>query len=314
MVGWPLAADRVSAKPLDGKLFRIGVLGTAPWPPFEGLREGLNELGYLEGTNLTFEYRWTRGRGDLYPSLAAELAALPADLILTIATQAALAARDATATIPIVMAPIGDPIKAGLVSNLAHPGRNLTGFTNVAAEISGKLFELLQQIVPSLSTVSVLGNKTSPFTDIELQYIRPAAQSLGLSLQVESAANDEQLSEALNAIAHQRVGGVVVINDQFLLTRRDRIAASLLDAKLPSVFGFREFVDAGGLVYYGADYRLEFRRMAEYVDKILNGTKAGDLPIQQPTKFELVLNVKTAKSLGLTLPSSLLATADDLIE
>jgi putative ABC transport system substrate-binding protein len=314
MAGPSLAAFRASAKPVEGKAFRIGVLGTSPWPPFEGLSEGLRELGYAEGKNLTFEYRWTRGRNDLYPALAAELVAMPVDLLLTIATPAALAARNATSTIPIVMAPIGDPIKAGLVSNLARPGQNLTGFTNLATEISGKRLELLKEIIPRLSTVSVLGNTTNPFTDIELQYMRPAAESLQLSLHVAAAANDEQLADALDAFGRERADGVVLINDQFLLNRHDRIAASLLNMKLPSVSGFREFVDAGCLAYYGANYRLEFRRMAEYVDKIFNGTKAGDLPIQQPTKFELVVNKKTATSLGLTLPPSLLATADDVLE
>jgi len=308
------AARQANAAPTRDRVVRIGVLGTSPWPPFEGLREGLRELGYVEGTNLAFEYRWNGGRNELYPPLAAELAAMPVDLILTIATPAALAARDATATIPIVMAPIGDPIKAGLVSNLAHPGRNLTGFTNLATEISGKRLELLKQIVPSLAAVSVLGNKANPFTDIELQYMRPAAEALRLSLTLVPAANDEQLDEALNAWARLPPHGIVVINDQFLLSRHDRISASLLRTRLPSVFGFREFVDAGGLAYYGANYRLEFRRMADYVDKILNGSKAGDLPIQQPTKFELIVNAKTAKSLGLIMPPTLLATADEVIE
>ncbi len=313
-VGWPLAAGPITAKPVAGKVARIGVLGTSPWPPFDGLREGLHELGYVEGKNLVFEYRWNRGRNDLYQALAAELIALPVDLILTIATPAALAAREATSTIPIVMAPIGDPIKTGLVSNLARPSGNLTGFTNLATEISGKRLELLKQLVPSLSSIAVLGNTNNPFTAIELEYMRPAAATLQISLDVIPAANDEELGQALDALSRKRPDGVVVVNDQFLLTRRDRIASSMSNDKLPSVYGYREFVEAGGLAYYGANYRLEFRRMADYVDKILNGTKAGDLPIQQPTKFELVLNVKAAKALGLDVPPSLLVLADEVIE
>jgi putative ABC transport system substrate-binding protein len=314
VAAWPLGARRTAAKPVAEKVVRIGVLGASPWPPFDGLREGLHELGYVEGNNLTFEYRWNPGRNDLYPALAAELVALPVDLILTIGTPPALAARNATSSIPIVMAPVGDPIKSGLVPNLARPGGNLTGFTTLATEISGKRLELLKQLVPSLSTVAVLGNTSNPFTAIELEYMRPAAETLRISLDVIAAANDEQLGQALDALSRKRPDGVVVVNDQFLLTRRDRIAASMSGDKLPSVYGFRDFVDAGGLAYYGANNRLEFRRMADYVDRILNGTKPGDLPVQQPTTFELVVNMNTAKLLGLTVPPALLASADEVIE
>jgi putative ABC transport system substrate-binding protein len=313
-LAWPLAAGPTTAKPVTGKVARIGVLGTSPWAPFEGLREGLHELGYVEGKNLNFEYRWNGGRNELFPALAAELVALPVDLILTIATPAALAARDATSTIPIVMVPIGDPIKAGLVSNLARPGGNLTGFTNLATEISGKRLEILKQLVPSLSSVAVLGHTNNPFTAIELEYMRPAAATLQISLDLVSASNDEQLGQALGALSRKRPEGVVVINDQFLLTRRDRIVASISNDKLPSVYGYREFVDGGGLAYYGANYRLEMRRMADYVDKILNGTKAGELPVQQPTTFEFVLNLKTALVLGVIVPLTLQAAADEVIE
>ena len=265
---------------------------------------GLHPLGYVEGKN-----------HGLYPALAAELVALPVDLILTIGTPPALAARNATSSIPIVMAPVGDPIKSGLVPNLiARPGGNLTGFTTLATEISGKRLELMKELVPSLSTVAVLGNTSNPFTEIELEYMRPAAETLRISLDVVPAANDEPLGQALDALSRKRPDGVVVVNDQFLLTRRDRIAASMSGDKLPSVYGFRDFVDAGGLAYYGANNRLEFRRMADYVDRILNGTKPGDLPVQQPTKFELVVNMKTAKLLGLTVPPALLASADEVIE
>jgi putative tryptophan/tyrosine transport system substrate-binding protein len=314
VLAWPLGARRTAGKPVAEKVVRIGVLGTFPWSAFDGLRDGLHELGYVEGKNLTFEYRWNGGRNDLYPALAAELVALPVDLILTISTPAALAARNATSTIPIVMAPAGDPIKAGLVPNLARPGGNLTGFTTLATEISGKRLELLKQLVPSLSTVAVLGNMSNPFTAIELEYMRPAAATLRISLEVVPAANDEQLGRALEALSRNRPDGVVVSNDQFLLTLRERIVASMAGDKLPAVYGFRDFVDAGGLAYYGANNRLEFRRMADYVDRILNGTKPGDLPVQQPTKFELVVNVKAARLLGLTVPPALLASADEVIE
>jgi putative ABC transport system substrate-binding protein len=310
----PLHARSTAAKPVAGKVTRIGVLGTSPWRPLDGLREGLRELGYAEGKDLIYEYRWNKGRNDLYPALAAELVALPVDLIVAIAVPAALAARNATATIPILMAPVADPIKSGLVSNLARPGGNLTGFTNLASEIVGKRLELLKELVPSLSTVAVLANTTNPYAEYELEHMRPAAAASRISLEIIPTTNDEQLDRALSALSSKRPDGVVVINDQFLLSRHERIAASMAANRMPSVYGFREFVDAGGLSYYGANYRLEFRRMADYVDKILNGTKPGDLPVQVATKFELIVNIKTAKLLGLTVPPTLLATADEVIE
>ena len=308
------AVHPAAGAPVAGKVARIGVLGTAPWPPFEGLREGLRELGYVEGKNVTFEYRWNGGRNDLYPSLAAELVALPVDVIVAIATPAILAARNATATIPIVMAPIADPIKAGLVSNLARPGGMLTGFSNLAADLVGKRLELLKGLVPSLSAVGVLANTTNPYTDFELEHLQPAAAALRISLDVVQATNDEQLDRALRGFRSKRPGGVFVINDQFFLSRHAHVASFMMESRMPSVYGYREFVDAGGLSYYGANYRFEFRQMAEYVDRILNGTKPGDLPVQMVTRFELVINQKTATALGLTIPSMLLALADEVIE
>ena len=302
------------AAPVPGKVVRIGVLGTAPWPPFEGLRDGLRQLGYVEGTNVTYEYRWNRGRNDLYPALAAELVALPVDLILTIATPAAIAAHKATSTIPVVMAPVGDPVKSGLAASMARPGGNMTGFTNLAPVIVGKRLELLKELAPSLSRIVVLANTTNSYTEFELEHLRPASAALGVSFELIGAANNEQLDRALHTIGDKRPDGVFVVNDQFLLSSRERIVAGMAGNKTPAVYGFREYVDAGGLVYYGANYPLEFRRMAEYVDKILNGTKAGDLPIQVATKFELVVNAKAAKALGLAVPDRMLALADVVIE
>jgi putative tryptophan/tyrosine transport system substrate-binding protein len=304
----------VTAKPVEGKKANIGVLGTAPWAPFEALREGLRELGYLEGKDIAFEYRWNRGDNKAYPALARELVALPVDVIVTIATPAALAARDATSSIPILMVPVGDPIKSGLASNLSHPGANLTGFTIFTADTAGKRAELLKEALPSLSRLAVLANPTNAYTKLELSNLEPAAAALGLALQTSGASNDEQLDQALDAFHRNPSDAVFVVNDQFLLSRRDRIAAALLKERLPSVYGYREYVDAGGFLYYGSNYRAEFRRAADYVDKILHGTKPGDLPIQQATTFELVVNLKTAKVLGLTVPPSILARADEVIE
>jgi putative ABC transport system substrate-binding protein len=307
-------ASRALAEPAKGKVARIGVLGTAPWPPFDGLREGLLNLGYIEGANVTYEYRWNKGRNDSYASLAAELVALPVDLIVTIATPAALAARKATSTIPILMAPVGDPVKSGLVASMARPGGNMTGFTNLAPEIVGKRLELLKELVPSLSRIAVLANTANPYTDFELEHLRSASAALGVSFELIGAANGEQLDRAFHAISDMRPDGVFVVNDQFLLGSRDHIAGAMAAGKMPTVYGFREYIDAGGLAYYGANYRLEFRRMAEYADKILNGAKAGDMPIQIATKYEMVLNVKAAKAIGLTVSPMLLARADEVIE
>jgi putative ABC transport system substrate-binding protein len=300
--------------PPPGKVVRIGVLGTAPWPPFEGLREGLRELGYVEGRNVTYEFRWNRGRNDLYPALAAELAALPVDLIFTIATPAALAARNATSTIPIIGAPVADPVKSALAESMARPGGNFTGFTNLAPTVVAMRLELLKELVPSLSRIVVLANTTNPYTEFELEHLRPSSAALGVTFDVIGASNGEQLDRALRSIDDTRPNGVFVVNDQFLLSSRDRIAAAMASSKTPAVYGFREYVDIGGLLYYGANYPLEFRRMAEYADKILNGTKAGDMPIQMVTKFEMVLNAKAAKALGLIIRDRTLALADEVIE
>jgi putative ABC transport system substrate-binding protein len=312
--GWPLAATPVAAKPPEGKLFRIGVLGTAPWRPFEGLREGLQALGYLEGRNVSFEYRWNGGRNDLYPALAAELVAIPVDLLVVIALPAALAARNATSTIPILMCPVSDPVKSGLVPNMARPGGNLTGFSNLSSEVVLKRIELVQELVPGLSSIGLLANTSNPYAQFELENMRPAAAAAKISLDVVPAINDEQLDHALVTLARQRPGAVIAINDQYFLSRHVQIVKALNDSKLPSVFGYREFVDAGGLAYYGANYRLEFRRMAEYADRILNGTKPGELPVQAVTRFELVLNQRAAGALGMPLPPMLLARADEVIE
>ncbi|MBV9859855.1 MAG: ABC transporter substrate-binding protein [Alphaproteobacteria bacterium] len=308
------AAFAAAAKPVEGRTARVGVLGTAPWAPFEDLREGLRELGYIEGKHIAFEYRWSNGHNETYPTLAAELVALPVDLIITIATPATLAARDATSTIPILMVPVGDPIKSGLVANLAHPGGNLTGFTIFTADTAGKRVELLKQTLPSLSRLAVLANPVNPYTKLELASVEPAAAALGIALETVEAADDAQLDQALDTLRGSRPDAVFVVNDQFLLSRRDRIVAAVTADRLPSIYGFREYVDAGGLLYYGSNYRAEFRRAADYVDKILNGTKPGDLPVQRATTFELVINLKTAAALGLTVPPSLLAQADEVIE
>jgi len=273
------------------------------------LREGLRDLGYVEGESLRLEYRWAEGRYDRYPDLAAELVALPVDAIVTVTTPAALAAQRTTSRIPIIMAAIGDAISTGLVSNLAHPGGNITGFSSLAPDLGVKRVEFLKDLVPTLSRLAVLSNTTNPYAALELERVQPAAVALEIRLQVVSASDDDQLSALLETVRRQSFDGVLVINDQFLLSRRDRIVSFMAETRLPAVYGYREFVDIGGLAY-----RSQFRQAAGYIDKVLHGAKPGDLPVQQPTKFELVINLKTANALGLAVQPAILGRVDEVIE
>jgi len=304
----------VAADPVAGKLALIGVLANAPVTPLDGLREGLRDLGYVEGESLRLEYRWAEGRYDRYPDLAAELVALPVDAIVTVTTSAALAAQRTTSKMPIIMAAIGDPISARLVSNLAHPGGNITRFSSLAPDLVVKRVEFLKDLVPSPSRLVVLSDTTNPYAVLELDRVQPAAVALGIRLQVVTASDDDQFNALLETCRRQSFEGALVINDQFLLSRRDRIVSFMAETRLPAVYGYREFVDIGGLASYATDYRSQFRQAAGYVDKVLHGAKPGDLPVQQPTKFELVINLKTANSLGLTIPRTLLARVDEIIE
>ena len=313
---WLLIATivQVAADPVAGKLALIGVLANAPVPPLDGLREGLRDLGYVEGESLRLEYRWAEGRYDRYPGLAAELVALPVDAIVTVTTPAALAAQRTTSRIPIIMAAIGDAISTGLVSNLAHPGGNITGFSSLAPDLVVKRVEFLKDLVPTLSRLVVLSNTTDPYAVVELERVQPTAVALGIRLQVVSASDDRQLNALLETVRRESFDGALVINDQFLLSRRDRIVSFMAEMRLPAIYGYREFGDIGGLASYATDYRSQFRQAAGYVDKVLHGAKPGDLPVQQPTKFELVINLKTANTLGLTIPRTLLGRTDEVIE
>ena len=308
---WLLIATivQVAADPVAGKLALIGVLANAPVAPLDGLREGLRDLGYVEGESLRLEYRWAEGRYDRYPDLAAELVALPVDAIVTVTTPAALAAQRTTSRIPIIMAAIGDAISTGLVSNLAHPGGNITGFSSLAPDLGVKRVEFLKDLVPTLYRLAVLSNTTNPYAALELERVQPAAVALEIRLQVVSASDDDQLSALLETVRRQSFDGVLVINDQFLLSRRDRIVSFMAETRLPAVYGYREFVDIGGLAY-----RSQFRQAAGYIDKVLHGAKPGDLPVQQPTKFELVINLKTANALGLAVQPAILGRVDEVIE
>jgi putative ABC transport system substrate-binding protein len=292
---------------------RVGVLANEAWPPLEGLRQGLQELGYVEGRNLQLENRFAAGQTDKFPVLAAELIQLPVEVIVTVGTPASLAAMRATKTIPIV-AQSGDPIASGLASSLAHPGGNLTGMSSQATDVEGKRLQLLKEMIPDLSRVGILANPTNPYTKFALENARRGADVLGVKLEVLELSTADAVDRTLQALSRLRPDAVLVIADPFLLGERRRIAEFMTQNRMPSMFTFHEHVLAGGLMSYATNYQELFRRMATVVDKVLKGANPGDLPIEQPTQFELTLNLKTARALGIEIPSSLLARADEVIE
>jgi len=310
LLAMPFVADAQQA----GRVWRIGVLANEPWPPIEGLREGLRQLGYTEGQTLSFEYRWFQGRAERLPALAADLVRLKVDVIVTVATPATLAAKQATPTIPIVMGLVGDPVGAGIVSSLARPGGNVTGVSVLAAELEPKRMELLKELLPNLSRGGVLWNPTNPYGVIATKHAQRAAQELGLSLDLVPVRAADDLDQAFSSLTRLRPEATVVIADQLLLSLRTRIADYMARSRLPTAYTYREHVEAGGLLSYSTNYYESFRRAATFVDKILKGAKPADLPVEQPMRFELVINMKTAKALGLTIPQSILIRADKVIE
>jgi putative ABC transport system substrate-binding protein len=308
--GWPLT---LSAQQFP-KMTTVGVLVSQRFPPVRRFAAKLQELGYTEGQNLRIEYRFAEGHDERYAALASELAKLPVDVIVTSGTPAALAAKRATSTIPIVMASIGEAVSTGVVPNLARPSGNITGFTGLNLELEGKRLALLKELLPNLSRVGILANRANPLFDVSLQYLRPAANGLGLTLELFEVRDQEEIDSALRHLDQARPDGVVVAADTSLLSKRREIAASLARSRLPTIYAFKEYVEVGGLMIYGASLGAMFERAAGYVDKIVKGAKPGDLPVQQATEFELTINLKVAAGLGLKVPSSLIARADELIE
>jgi putative tryptophan/tyrosine transport system substrate-binding protein len=308
---WPLAAIAQRSHPMR----RIGILADEQWPPIDSLKQGLRMLGYVEGQNLEIVYRFAAGQAERYPGLAAELVALPVEVIVALGTPASVAAKRATEAIPIVVQ-TGDPVAAGLVRDLAHPGGNVTGFSGQGADAEGKRLELLKELLPSLSRVAVLVNPANSYSAVALDNARSSATALGLRLDPVEASSVADLERALPALRSDRPGAVLVTADRGpLMIGRTRIAEFLTTNRLPSISSFYEHVQAGGLMAYAANYHATFRRnVALVIDKIFKGTKPGDLPVQQPTEFELILNLKTAKALGLEVPPTLLARADEVIE
>ena len=281
------------------------------------MRQGLRELGYIEGQNIAIEYRYAEGKVDRFPELAAELVRVKVDIIVAAGGDLLLRpVINATKAIPIIMTGGGaDPVKAGFVKSLARPGGNVTGLTNLVEELGGKRLELLKEAVPKITRVAVLYDSTTPATGLELKELLPSvARALRLTIQPWGVQGMEDFEKAFAAMAKQRPDGLFVTTGATLNTNRKRIVGFALKDRLPSVYGRQEYVTEGGLMYYGADQADSYRRVAYYVDRILKGAKPADLPVEQPTKFEFVINLKTAKQIGLTIPPEVLARASRLIK
>ena len=312
--GGLLAAPLAALAQEGRKVPRIGVLWPNPPATFDWFRRGLSDLGYTEGRNVNFEYRWAEGKLGQLPELAAELVRLKVDVIVALAPPAAQAARNATQTIPIVFVAIGDPVASGLVANFARPGGNLTGTTRMTSEISVKHLELLKEAVPATSQLAILWNSANSSHAPALKALETPARSLRVKLRLVEVKSADDLDGVFNSLARDRPDGVVFIADPIFFIHLQRMADLLAANRLPGITLFTEFPKLGGLMGYAPSLSDEFRLAATHVDKILKGTKPGDLPVQEPTKFELVINLKTAKALGLTIPHSLLARADQVIE
>jgi putative ABC transport system substrate-binding protein len=313
VAGCVLAAPFAAIAQPSARLPRIGILANYEGPPWDGFRSGLRELGYVEGRTLLIEWRWADGRADRYPALASELVQAKVDLIVTSGTPAALAAKQATASIPIVMTISAFPEKVGLVESLAHPGGNITGLSHASPEVSGKRLQLLKQLAPKTVRIVVLGDAASTIDVLAFRESQAAAAALGIELQRVDARMPDDHAAAFAAVTASRADAMYVIGNPANFKNRQAIADFALRSRLPSSYEERAFALAGGLLSYAASYPDLYFRAATYVDKILKGAKPGELPIQHPTKFELVINLKTAAAVGLTIPPPLLLQADEVI-
>jgi putative tryptophan/tyrosine transport system substrate-binding protein len=308
---WPLAARAQQA----GKIHKVGYLSPSlPSVYFPVLFDDLRELGWIEGKNVNFEYRFAENRLERLPELAAELVRLNVDVIVAVGTLGPLAAKRATTTIPIVMLSAGDPLGTGLVDSLARPGGNVTGMSLMVPDLGGKRLELLKELLPRLSRVAVLWNAANPYPAIVFKETQAAGRTLGIEVHSLEVRGPDDLDGAFAAARQQHPDALISVEDPLTFTYRKRIADFAVAEQMPSFHGFSEEVKAGALISYGANQPDLIRHAAGYVDKILKGAKPADLPVQQPTTFELVINLKTARALGLTVPPTLLARADEVIE
>jgi putative ABC transport system substrate-binding protein len=307
----PFAAEAQDA----GRVFRMGSLSPAGNPALEGVfLDAMRSLGYVEGKNLIVERRYADNQLERLPALAAELVRLKVDVIVATGTVAPLAVKKVTTTIPVVIWSTGDPVGSGIASSLARPGGNITGLTIDSPELAGKRLQLLKELVPGLTRVAVIGNAANPYAGVVFKETQQAAYLLRIGIESIEVRSPLDFDTAFGAVIKGNPSGLVVVEDPLTFSERTRIVNFAAANRLPVMYGMREFVSAGGLIAYGPDYPDLLRRAAIYVDKILKGAKPGDLPIEQPTKFELVINLKTAKALGLTIPQSILLRADRVIE
>jgi putative ABC transport system substrate-binding protein len=306
----PLAAEAQAV----GRIPRIGFLSESRQPWDEGFRQGLGGLGYVPGHNIAIEYRYGDGKFERLPGLAVDLVRLNVDVIVAGGTHAISAAKRATSVIPIVMAVTADPVGSGFVASLGRPGGNITGLTSLSPDLSGKRLALLKEMVPTLTRVSVLWNSGNADNASQLREAESAAQLLGVQLQPVGVRDSKDFDKAFAMILSGRAGAVYTLGDALFADNRARIADFTTRNRLPSMFSTRQSVEAGGLVSYGTSFVDLFRRAAIYVDRILKGAKPGDLPVEQPSKFELVINMRTAKTLGLTIPQALLLRADQVVQ
>jgi putative ABC transport system substrate-binding protein len=310
-----LAAPLAARAQQVGKVYRIGILETIPASRnaanLDALRKGLRDLGYVEGRNLIIEYRSTDGRAERFPDLASELVRLKVDLIVTRGTPAAKAAKNATGTIPVVIAAM-NPL--AVVASLAHPGGNITGVTTFTTELTGKRIELLKELVPSLSRVALLHNMGNPAAPPEWEETKTAARSLGLQAELLDVRSQDALGGAFELAVRQHVDALIIGFDGLTQMHQQTIVDLVARNRLPAVYPAREFAEAGGLIAYAVNYPDLYFRFASFVDRIFKGAKPAELPVEQPTKFELVINLKTAKTLGLTIPKSVLLRADEVIK
>jgi len=313
MAAWPLAA-RAQQKAMPV----IGVLSPASYDPFStfvtAFRQGLSEAGYVEGENFAIEYRFAEGHYDRLPALAADLVGRKVDLIMASSPPSALAAKSATSTIPIVFRSGADPVRDGLVASLARPGGNLTGVSFIADELTAKRLELLSELVPRAGVIALLMNPNNATAERVIRDVQEAARTKGLQLHVLKATSESEIDTAFASLVQLHAGALVVGADPFLSGRREQLVALASRRAVPSIYAWREFAASGGLISYGASLPAILHQAGIYVGKILKGAKPADLPVQQPTKFELVINLKTAKALGLEVMPTLLARADEVIE
>ncbi len=312
------------ARPLPGRAqstattYRIGFLGNST-PELEAnligpFRDGLRRLGYREGQNLTIEYRWAEGNYARFPALVAELIALDVAVIVTAGTPATLAVKKATRSVPLVMVAVGDPVGTGIVPSLSRPGGNITGLSSMAPDLEAKRLELLREVMPTLSRTAVMWNPLNPFHELSLRQVNAAARKLHLKIQPVEVRKTEDLEAACASLLKGSPEALVILADRVFLHDREPLVRFSLENHLPGIYAYRELVTAGGLMSYGPSYEDMHRRAALYVDRILKGAKPANLPIEQPTKFDLFINLTAAKTLGLTFPASILARADEAVE